>query len=93
MLAIDGPAAAEDVEASLDHALRQAGRSGHVSYLPHVHLAYAELARRLGQEDRRRAQLREAARLFREIGAAHYLRAVERELAGGSLRLGIEASS
>jgi class 3 adenylate cyclase len=93
MLAIDGPAAAEDVEASLDHALRQAGRSGHVSYLPHVHLAYAELARLLGQEDRRHAELREAARLFREIGAACYLHAVERELAGGSLRLGIEASS
>ena len=64
-----------------------------MSYVPHVHLAYAELARVLGQGARRERELREAGRLFREIGADGHARSVERELAGGSLRPGTEASA
>jgi hypothetical protein len=56
--------------------------SGAKSYEPFVHVERAELARLTGDEAARGRELREAHRLFLEIGAPIRAEQVAKELAG-----------
>ena len=56
--------------------------SGAKSYAPFLHVERAELARLTGDEAARERELREAHRLFTEIGAPIRAEQVAKELAG-----------
>jgi hypothetical protein len=56
--------------------------SGAKSYAPFLHVERAELARLTGDDTARERELREAHRLFTEIGAPVRAEQVARELAG-----------
>jgi tetratricopeptide (TPR) repeat protein len=63
------PAAREQIEAALARALQLARDTGAKAYEPLVHVELAELARQSGDPERRERELREAHRLFTQIGA------------------------
>jgi hypothetical protein len=69
LLALDGAAARDEVETSLDRALALVQSTGARSYEPQIHVERARLARLLGDSAGRLAWLREAQRLFSELGA------------------------
>jgi class 3 adenylate cyclase/tetratricopeptide (TPR) repeat protein len=74
-----GPAARERIELALARALELIRERGARDFEPMIHLELAELARQLGDEPERERELREAYRLFTEIGAtgrAEWLAAV-----------------
>jgi hypothetical protein len=54
--------------------------TGALIYLPEIHLERAELARLVGDEVRRQRALREAHRLFTEMGATAWAEQVVRQL-------------
>jgi hypothetical protein len=75
-----GVEAAKEIDASLDEAAAWIERSGAKSYEPLLHLERAELARLTGDETGREHALREAHRLFVEIGATARAEQVAREI-------------
>ena len=69
LLALDGVAARDAVEASLDHALALVQSTGARSYEPQIDVERARLAGLLGDSAGRLEWLREAQDLFAELGA------------------------
>src|SRR5262249_30175191 len=65
----EGVHARDAVESALAQASSLADETGARRYAPFIHLERAELARRLGDEIARQRELREAHRLFTEMGA------------------------
>lgn len=59
---------------------------GAVMYLPRLHVCHAELAQTLGDEAQRMQELREAHRLFTEMGATGQAERVGGQLAAVSSR-------
>ncbi len=78
---LDGVGASGEIEASLAEGERLALARGDRAALPFVHEERAELARLLGDEAARERELREAQRLFAEIGAPLQVERLARELA------------
>jgi tetratricopeptide (TPR) repeat protein len=81
LLGSDGQAAREEIEAVLARALELTRERGAKALEPHVHVELAELARRLGDAEGRDRELREAHRLFTEIGATGHAERLAPELA------------
>ena len=65
----EGLSARPAIEAALERALALVRETGARGFEPHVYLERAELARLSGDETTRQRELREAHRLFLEIGA------------------------
>jgi hypothetical protein len=78
---IQGVQAASEIEAALAEADAWLEMSGAKSYAPFLHVERAELARLTGDEATRQRELREAHRLFLEIGAPIRAEQVAKELA------------
>lgn len=68
------------MKAALSRALALVKEMEARSEEPLVHVELAELARRTGDDAGRERELREAHRLFTEIGADRYAAALSREL-------------
>jgi tetratricopeptide (TPR) repeat protein len=81
VLGSEGAEAREEIEAALARALELARKMGAKSFEPQVHVELAELARQLGDKDERQRELREAYRLFAEIGATGHAEHLTAELA------------
>jgi tetratricopeptide (TPR) repeat protein len=81
MLGSAGPAARAEIEAALACALELARDTGGKAFEPFVHVELAELARQGGDEKGHERQLREAHRLFTEIGATGHAERLAGELA------------
>jgi adenylate cyclase len=81
LLGSAGPAAHAEIEAALGRALELARETGAKAYEPLVHVELAELARQNGDEDGHERELREAHRLFTEIGASGHAERLAGELA------------
>ena len=81
---LDGAAARSEIEAALHEAERLAREQGHRVSLPFVHEERAELALLLGDEATRARELREAQRLFLEMGAPLRAEQIEARLREGS---------
>src|SRR5262249_22135970 len=79
---LKGGQATREIEATLAEADAWLEMSGAQSYEPFVHVERAELARLTGDETMRQRELREAHRLFTEIGAPIRAEQVAKELAG-----------
>jgi hypothetical protein len=77
-----GVDATNDIEATLAEADAWLEMSGAKSYEPFLHVERAELARLTGDERARERELREAHRLFLEMGAPIRAAEVAKELAG-----------
>ena len=75
-----GAGARTEIEAALSRALEVARELEAKAYEPIVHEAMANLARLLGDEDERERELREAHRLFTEIGATGHAQRLTAEL-------------
>jgi class 3 adenylate cyclase/tetratricopeptide (TPR) repeat protein len=82
LLAIEGRASVERAEASLAVAKALIEKTGAESRLPLIHVARAELARAIDDREARATELREAHRLFTEIGAPIRAAEVAKELKG-----------
>jgi class 3 adenylate cyclase/tetratricopeptide (TPR) repeat protein len=76
----DGLAAEQEIEAALDRTLERVEETGSRVYVPPVHEERAELARLRGDDATRERELREAHRLFIEMGATGHAQRVAREL-------------
>ena len=76
----EGPAAAEEIGRALDRAAELVEHSGARLYQPRVHEARAELARVLGDQAERDRELREAHRLYTEMGATGHAQRLAKEL-------------
>jgi tetratricopeptide (TPR) repeat protein len=74
-----GRSAHAAIVAALAKAQAQVERTGARSEEPHIHLARAELAGVLGDDEARRRELREAHRLFIETGATGWAERVARQ--------------
>jgi class 3 adenylate cyclase/tetratricopeptide (TPR) repeat protein len=70
-----------EIEAALARTLELARQTGAKAWEPLVHEELAELARQSGDEERRERELREAHRLFTEIGATGHAERLAGELA------------
>jgi tetratricopeptide (TPR) repeat protein len=81
LLGSAGTAAHAEVEAALARALEIARQTGAKAYEPLVHVELAELARQSGDEEGHERELREAHRLFTEIGASGHVERLQAELA------------
>jgi hypothetical protein len=77
---IHGVKATREIEAALAEADAWLEMSGAKSYEPFLHVERAELARLTGDDAVRERELREAHRLFKEIGAPIRAAEVAREL-------------
>ncbi len=77
-----GVQATSEIEATLAEADAWLEMSGAKSHEPFLHVERAELARLSGDEATRQRELREAHRLFLEIGAPIRAAQVAKELAG-----------
>jgi class 3 adenylate cyclase/tetratricopeptide (TPR) repeat protein len=75
-----GASAGAAIEAALDRALTLARETGARRYEPVIHLERAELAGLTGDEPARRRELREAHRLFLEMGATARAEQAAKEL-------------
>ncbi len=75
-----GPGSAAGVRALLDTAERRVEETGAVALAPHVRLVRAELAEHLDDAAARDRELREAHRLFTEMGATGHAERVASEL-------------
>jgi adenylate cyclase len=80
LLGSPGTPPREEVEATLARVLELARHSGARAPEPVVHVELAELARQCGDREGRERELREAHRLFLEIGAAGQAEQLELEL-------------
>jgi hypothetical protein len=81
LLGSAGAAAREQIEAALARALQLARETGAKVHEPLVHVELAELARQSGDEEGHERELREAHRLFSEIGASGHAERLQAELA------------
>ena len=81
LLGSAGAAAREQIEAALARALQLAHETGAKVHEPPVHVALAELARQSGDSEGHQRELREAHRLFSEIGASGHAERLAGELA------------
>ena len=81
LLGSAGPAARAEIEAALARALELARDTGAKAFEPLVHVELAELARQSGDQEGRERELREAHRLFTEIGATGHAERLAAELA------------
>jgi len=81
LLGSAGAGAAADVQPLLARALELARQTGAKAFEPLVHVELAELARQNGDEDGHKRELREAHRLFTEIGASGHAERLAGELA------------
>jgi class 3 adenylate cyclase/tetratricopeptide (TPR) repeat protein len=81
LLGSAGPAAREQIEAALARALELGRYTGSKAFQPLVHVELAELARQSGDQERHERELREAHRLFTEIGASGHAERLAGELA------------
>jgi adenylate cyclase len=81
LLGSAGAAARVQIEAALARALQLVRETGAKANEPLVHVELAELARQSGQEDERQRELREAHRLFSEIGGSGHAERLAGELA------------
>jgi tetratricopeptide (TPR) repeat protein len=70
----------KDIEQLLARALEIGRETEAKSLVPMVHVELAELARKTSDEDRRQRELREAHRLFTEIGATGHAERLAAEL-------------
>jgi tetratricopeptide (TPR) repeat protein len=70
-------APADDVNAALERVSQLAAETGAVIFDPRVELVRADLAARTGDEAARERALREARRLFAQIGATGWVRRLE----------------
>jgi hypothetical protein len=77
---VGGIQARSEIEATLAEADAWLEMSGAKSYEPFLHVERAELARLIGDEATRERELREAHRLFTEIGAPVRATEVAKEL-------------
>jgi class 3 adenylate cyclase len=75
-----GAAAHEEIESTLAETEHLISVTGARSWQPFVHVERAELARLTGEEAAREGELREAQRLFAEMGAARQVERIAREL-------------
>jgi tetratricopeptide (TPR) repeat protein len=82
LLASSGAAARSAIEAALEAAQARVDRFGERVHQPFIHLARADLAAALGDAAGRERELREAQRLFREMGVPIRAEQMARELAG-----------
>ncbi len=80
LLASAGTSASGEIEEALGRALEHAGELGARSMEPMVHAELAELARQSGDRERRLRELREAHRMFTEIGAKGHAERLAGEL-------------
>ena len=80
LLRADGASAVEAVRQALDRALARIEETGGITYEPFVRLELAELARLTGDAPRCQRELREAHRLFLEIGAPIRAERIAKEL-------------
>jgi class 3 adenylate cyclase/tetratricopeptide (TPR) repeat protein len=76
----DGPDARADVEADLARAAALVEETGARVWTPFIHAARAELARLVGDETVRQRELREAQRLFIEMGTSRRAEQIAKEL-------------
>ena len=74
----DGRSAGEEVADLLARAAKLIEETGATAYQPHVHRARAELAELLGDDTQR--ELREARRLFTDMGATGHAERLATEL-------------
>jgi adenylate cyclase len=81
LMASEGAAARPAIEESLARALGLVGETGAKGIEPQIIEARAELANLLGDEPSRERELREAHRLYTEMGATGHAERVARELA------------
>jgi class 3 adenylate cyclase/tetratricopeptide (TPR) repeat protein len=81
LLGSAGSTAREQIAAALARALALARDTGAKGFEPMVHVELAELARQGGDEEGREGELREAHRLFTEIGASGHAERLSAELA------------
>jgi hypothetical protein len=80
ILATDGLTAREEVEAALARARTLTDQVGTRAIVPTIHVELAELARQLGAASAQERELREAHRLFTEIGATGHAERLAAEL-------------
>ena len=81
LLASAGLTAREEIESALARARELTPPLGEVSIEPMIHVELAELARQNGDEQERERELREAHRLFTDIGATGHAERLAEELA------------
>jgi hypothetical protein len=81
LLASGDPGSHREVEATLDRALEIVRQVESKGSEPTVYVELAELARQRGDEEGRQQALREAHRLFTEIGATGHAERLAAELA------------
>jgi tetratricopeptide (TPR) repeat protein len=81
LLGSEGLAAREEIESALERARELALSTGMCSVQPMIHVELAELAHQGGDEEQRQQELREAHRLFTEIGATGHAGRLATELA------------
>jgi adenylate cyclase len=84
LLHSDGATARSAVETALARAAALIEETGAVMYLPQLHLGRAELAQTLGDDAQRLQELREAHRLFVEMGATGHAERISRQLSAVS---------
>ena len=76
----EGPAAGARIDGELTRAVSMIDATGARTFLPHVHEIRARLAQRTGDGTSFERELREAHRLFAEIGAAGHAERIAKEL-------------
>ncbi len=82
LLRTEGPAASADIQAALKEAQTLVEETGGRSQEPFIHEELAELARITGDETTRNHELREAHRLFTEMGATGHAERLAKVLKG-----------
>ncbi len=82
----EGAAAADEIEAQLQRAKAAIERYGYALLTPFLSEESAHFARLLGDEEGCERHLREAHRLYTEMGAVGHAERVERELAAAKRR-------
>jgi tetratricopeptide (TPR) repeat protein len=81
LLGSAGPSARQEIEAALRRVLELARETEARVWEPMVHVELAELARQGGEDEEHERELREAHRLFTEIGASGHAERLAGELA------------
>jgi tetratricopeptide (TPR) repeat protein len=81
LLGSEGLAAREEIESALERASELVRNTGMHSVEPMIHVERAELAHQNGDEDEHQRELRQAHRLFTQIGASGHAERLSGELA------------